>query len=55
MNRYEHNEMFSADSIHFADSLKYFTAGGRTVYGGGGIMPDRFVPADIDRHHALPA
>lgn len=39
MNRYEHNEMFSADSIHFADSLKYFTAGGRTVYGGGGIMP----------------
>ena len=46
MNRYEHNEMFSADSIHFADSLKYFTAGGRTVYGGGGIMPDRFVPAD---------
>lgn len=55
MNRYEHNEMFSADSIHFADSLKYFTAGGRTVYGGGGIMPDRFVPADTTGHHALPA
>ena len=45
-NRYRNNEFFSADSIHFADSLKYFTAGGRTVYGGGGIMPDRFVPAD---------
>ena len=46
LTRYEHNELFSADSIHFADSLKYTTKGGRTVYGGGGIMPDIFVPVD---------
>lgn len=45
-NRYTHNEMFSADSIRFADSLKYETPSGRIVYGGGGIMPDIFVPAD---------
>ena len=44
--RYEHNEYFSADSIHFDDSLKYTTESGRIVYGGGGIMPDIFVPAD---------
>lgn len=41
-----HGEMFSADSIHFADSLKYYTKNGRVVYGGGGIMPDFFVAAD---------
>ena len=34
------------DSIHFSDSLKFTTPGGRTVYGGGGIMPDKFVPVD---------
>ena len=45
-NRYKHGEMFSVDSIHFPDSLKYHTAGGRTVYGGGGIMPDIFIPMD---------
>lgn len=45
-NRYAHNELYSADSIHFADSLKFETAGGKTVYGGGGIMPDIFVPID---------
>lgn len=44
--RYEHNEFFSADSIRFADSLKRVTPGGKVVYGGGGIMPDIFVPAD---------
>ena len=44
--RYEHNEMFSADSIRFADSLQFTTPGGRVVYGGGGIMPDIFIPAD---------
>lgn len=44
--RMEHNEYFSADSIRFADSLKFETPGGRIVYGGGGIMPDIFVPAD---------
>lgn len=46
VNRYEHGEFFSADSIQFADSLKFRTANGRTVYGGGGIMPDYFVPLD---------
>lgn len=45
-NRYRNNEFFSADSIHFADSLKRLTPGGKVVYGGGGIMPDVFVPAD---------
>ena len=45
-DRYQHNEMFSADSIHFNDSLKFTTPGGKVVYGGGGIMPDIFVPID---------
>lgn len=45
-NRYRNNEFFSADSIHFADSLKRTTPGGKVVYGGGGIMPDVFIPAD---------
>ena len=44
--RFIHNEQLFADSIHFNDSLKYQTKGGRTVYGGGGIMPDVFVPMD---------
>ncbi len=48
-NRYKHGELVNADSIHFADSLKYKTAHGRTVYGGGGIMPDVFVPMDTIR------
>lgn len=47
-DRYESGEMFSADSIHFADSLKYVTPGGKTVYGGGGIMPDIYVPLKND-------
>lgn len=47
LNRYEHGEMFDADSIQFPDSLKYTTlTTKRTVYGGGGIMPDYFVPVD---------
>ena len=45
-NRFRNNEFFSADSIRFADSLRFTTPGGKTVYGGGGIMPDIFVPAD---------
>jgi carboxyl-terminal processing protease len=45
-NRYLHGEFQNADSIQFADSLKYYTIGGRVVYGGGGIMPDFFVPLD---------
>jgi carboxyl-terminal processing protease len=45
--RYRHGEFYSADSIHFADSLKYYTLRKhRAVYGGGGIMPDYFVPLD---------
>lgn len=45
--RYTNGEMFSADSVKFPDSLKYKTlVKGRTVYGGGGIMPDIFIPAD---------
>ena len=47
--RYRHGELVNADSIHFADSLKFRTAHGRTVYGGGGIMPDIFVPMDTMR------
>jgi len=39
-------EQLVADSIHFVDSLRYETKGGRVVYGGGGIMPDFFVPVD---------
>jgi len=46
MKRAEHGEFQEADSIQFADSLKYETVSGRTVYGGGGIMPDYFVAAD---------
>lgn len=44
--RFENHELENSDSIHFADSLKYTTPGGRTVYGGGGIMPDIFIPLD---------
>ena len=44
--RLEHGEYYHADSIHFPDSLKYKTDCGRTVYGGGGIMPDIFIPVD---------
>ena len=44
--RYRSGEMTSADSVHFNDSLKFTTPEGRTVYGGGGIMPDFFVPYD---------
>lgn len=46
MQRQAHGELEYSDSIHFADSLKFTTPGGRTVYGGGGIMPDVFVPLD---------
>lgn len=41
-----HGELEVKDSIHFDEKLKFQTVGGRTVYGGGGIMPDVFVPAD---------
>jgi carboxyl-terminal processing protease len=45
-DRVEHGELFHADSIKFDDSLSYQTTKGRTVYGGGGIMPDYFIPLD---------
>jgi len=47
VRRYNHGEFVSADSIHFPDSLKFYTKkNARLVYGGGGIMPDVFVPLD---------
>jgi len=47
-DRFESGEVFSADSIKLPDSLKYSTKNGRTVYGGGGIVPDIFVPLDTN-------
>jgi len=47
--RVDNGELVSADSIHFPDSLKYYTPKGRIVYGGGGIMPDVFIPIDSTR------
>ncbi len=49
-NRFMHGEFFHADSIKFNDSLKYETRRGRVVYGGGGIMPDFFVPLDTSNN-----
>ncbi len=46
VDRYKHGELVTKDSIHMVDSLKFKTLGGKTVYGGGGIMPDVFVPLD---------
>ena len=46
MERFEHGEFYSADSIHFTDTTTYRTKGGRIVRGGGGIMPDVFVGRD---------
>ena len=51
VDRYNRGELTNADSIHFPDSLRYKTLKkGRTVYGGGGIMPDIFVPLDTTRY-----
>ncbi|MFT5749740.1 MAG: carboxyl-terminal processing protease, partial [Ancylomarina sp.] len=44
--RFIHGEFEKRDSIHFADSLKFKTPAGNIVYGGGGIMPDIFIPVD---------
>lgn len=49
LERLERGELFSADSIHQNDSLQFRTASGRLVFGGGGIMPDIFVPADSNK------
>ena len=46
LDRYEHGEFFSADSVKLDKKLRYSTSLGRPVYGGGGIMPDVFVPRD---------
>lgn len=46
LERFEHGEFYSADSVHFADTTSYRTKSGRIVYGGGGIMPDHFVGRD---------
>jgi len=46
LQRYSNDELINKDSIHFNDSLKYYTKDGKIVYGGGGIMPDIFVPID---------
>lgn len=50
--RMNNGELLSKDSIEFNDSLKFITKGGKTVYGGGGIMPDVFVPLDTSSYHA---
>jgi carboxyl-terminal processing protease len=47
-HRFTDGELESADSIKFADSLKFKTPGGKIVYGGGGIMPDVFIPIEKD-------
>ena len=50
-NRLKSGELMSADSVHFADSLKFYTLKEhRVVYGGGGIMPDEFVPLDTTKY-----
>lgn len=54
INRFNHGELTNADSIHFPDSLRFQTLKkGRTVYGGGGIMPDYFVPLDTTKNTSL--
>ena len=51
IDRYNRGELMSADSIHFPDSMRYNTlVSERTVYGGGGIMPDVFIPVDTARY-----
>ncbi|MDD3320969.1 MAG: S41 family peptidase [Paludibacter sp.] len=52
LNRFNRGEFDSKDSIHQVKTLKYKTIGGRTVYGGGGIMPDIFVPRDTSDYTA---
>ena len=49
IKRYNAGELTHSDSIHFPDSLKYYTEEKRVVYGGGGIMPDVFVPMDTTK------
>ena len=49
INRYNHYELFSEDSVHLDKSKEYYTSAGRVVYGGGGVMPDIFIPVDTTK------
>ena len=49
VNRINHHELFSKDSIHLDKSKKFYTSAGRVVYGGGGVMPDIFIPVDTTK------
>ncbi len=49
VNRINHHELFSQDSIHLDKSKEYYTSAGRVVYGGGGVMPDIFIPVDTTK------
>jgi carboxyl-terminal processing protease len=51
MNRHNSGELFSKDSVKFNNKQKYKTKGGKVVYGGGGIMPDIFVPQDTSYYN----
>ena len=53
MERYSSGEMVSVDSIKVADSLKFVTPKGKVVYGGGGIIPDVFVPIGTNEEEAI--
>ncbi len=53
MNRYHNGEMYSKDSIKIADTLKFKTPKGRVVYGGGGIVPDIFVPLEASKGNEI--
>ena len=53
VRRMENGEIYHSDSIHFPDSLKYKTKSGRTVFGGGGVMSDIFIPLDSSRYNNL--
>lgn len=52
-NRSKHGEYLTPDSISFPDSLKYYTPRNRVVYGGGGIMPDIFIPIDTSKYSSF--
>lgn len=53
MDRYHSGELLTVDSIKVADSLKFTTPGGKVVYGGGGIIPDVFVPIGSNEEEAV--
>ncbi|MCO5724342.1 S41 family peptidase [Robiginitalea marina] len=55
VERFHNGELESVDSIRVSDSLKYVTPGGKVVYGGGGIIPDVFVPIGSNEEEALAA